>query len=148
MPTIAQNKRAGFDYSIQDEFEAGIVLSGAEVKSCKLGHVQLTGAYASIEDGELWLKQARISPYQTNNQRDYNPDRPRKLLMKKEELIKLHEKTKQEGLTLIVKSLYTTRGLVKVKLALGRGKKKRDKRSDIKRRELDIKIGRAMRRRG
>lgn len=146
MPTLAKNKRVRFDYEILEEYEAGFVLFGAEVKSIKLGRANLEGSYASYEDGELWLKNFQIPAYQVNNQRDYNPLRQRKLLIKKPEMDTLLGKMKQKGLTLLVESLYSTRGLVKAKLVLARGKKKYDKRESIKKRETDRKVARALKR--
>lgn len=145
MSTLAYNKRLRFDYAVLEDYEAGIVLTGAETKSCKLGKVSLAGAYVIIEDNELWLKNAQIFPYQINNQRGYDPMRLRKLLIKKTTIAQFIGKLKTNGLTLLVESLYTTRGFVKVKVVLGRGKKKADKRSAIKKRDVDRDIARAMR---
>ncbi len=145
MPTLVRNKRAKYDYSVVDDFEAGLVLTGAEVKSVKNGHVSLEGAYVGITDNQLWLKNMRITPYQQNNQREYDPMRPRRLLLHRKEISKLIGKMKQQGLTLVPESLYTTRGFVKAKLILGKGKKKSDKRATIKKRELDRRVGRALR---
>lgn len=145
MPTLAFNKRLRYDYSVIEEYEAGIVLTGAEVKACKLGHVQLIGCYVVYEDNEFWLTNAMISPYQMNNQRMYDPLRRRKLLMKRSEITTLLGKRQQQGLTLLVESLYTTRGLIKVKVVLARGKKKFDKRESIKKRDVDRNLARAMR---
>lgn len=145
MSTLAINKRVRFDYSIVEDFEAGLVLTGAEAKSCKRGSVSLKGAYVSYIDGELWLKEAQISPYQVNNQRGYNQFRPRKLLMHKKAINELMGKMKQPGLTLLAESLYTTRGFVKVKLVLARGKKQYDKRASIKSRDVNRDMARAMR---
>lgn len=145
MSTLVHNRRARYDYTILDDFEAGVVLSGAEVKSIKKGQASLEGAYVGIENNQLWLKNMRITPYQTNNQRDYDPMRPRKLLMHRAEIAKLIGKMKTEGLTLLPESLYTTRSFVKAKLVLAKGKKKSDKRKSIKKRELDRQVGRALR---
>lgn len=145
MPTLVKNKRVRFDYTVIDDYEAGIVLTGAEVKSCKLGQVSLEGAYVSIEKTQLWLKNMRITPYQMGNQRDYDPMRNRKLLLHNKEIDKLIGKMKRAGLTLLPESLYTTRGFVKAKLVLAKGKKKADKRATIKKREADRSIGRALR---
>ncbi len=135
MATLVINKKIRYNYSIIEEFEAGLALSGAEVKSCKLNHVKLDGSYVAYDNGELWF-----------NQPDYDPNRPRKLLMHQSEIDSLMGKSKQQGLTLLVESLYTTRSLIKAKVVLARGKKKSDKRDTIKKRDADRKIGRAMRR--
>lgn len=145
MSTLVYNKRLRFDYSILEDYEAGIVLTGAEAKACKLGKVSLAGAYVVLEGGELWLKNAQIYPYQINNQRGYDPMRQRKLLVKRATIEQLVGKLQTAGLTLLVESLYTTRGFVKAKVVLGRGKKKADKRAAIKKRDVDRDIARAMR---
>jgi SsrA-binding protein len=147
MKTIAQNKNALFNYETIETYEAGIVLSGPEVKSVKNGHLQLKGSYISIDaDGEAWLVNAYISPYKPAQgaQQKYDPDRRRKLLLHKKEIDSLMGKTKQKGLTIIPISVYTKKGLVKVELALARGKTKVDKRESIKRREAAREISRAL----
>ena len=145
MPTLANNKYIRADYSIIEDYEAGLVLTGAEVKACKAGHVQLKGAYITIQAGELWLIKATISPYQLSNQPGYDPLRPRKLLLKHSQIMELVGKLKEPGLTLLPESLYTTRRLVKLKLVLARGKKKYDKRADIKKRDVNRQIARTLR---
>jgi SsrA-binding protein len=147
MPTITHNKRVRFDYTILEEYEAGLVLTGGEVKACKQGSVSLKGAFVVYEGGELWLKKAQISPYQLANQWDYNQFRNRKLLVQRKTINELMGKTKQTGLTLLPESLYTTRGLIKLKLVLARGKKRYDKRATLKKRDVDRSIGRALRQR-
>lgn len=146
MPTLVKNKKVRFNYSVEEEFEAGIVLTGAEVKSCKASQVKLDGSYISYEDGELWVKHMHISPYRFAHNPDYDTERKRKLLMKKSEVDMIMGKRKQQGLTLIPESLYTTRGLIKVKVVLARGKKKHDKRADKKKSDVNRQIARAMRR--
>ncbi len=145
MSTLAYNKRVRFDYTILENFEAGIVLTGAEVKACKLGKISLAGAYVSLEKGELWLKNAQIYPYQINNQKGYDPLRLRKLLVKRGTIAEFVGKLQTAGLTLLVESLYTTRSFVKAKVVLARGKKLHDKRASIKKREVDRRIARALR---
>ena len=145
MATLAYNKRLRHDYTVQEEYEAGIVLTGAEVKACKLHHVSLAGAYVSERAGGLWLKNLHISPYQVKNQPGYDPLRSRKILLRKVEINHLLGTIKTVGLTLLPESLYTTRGLVKVKLVVGRGKKKYDKRAAIKKRDVDRRIAQALR---
>ncbi|MBU0731368.1 SsrA-binding protein SmpB [Patescibacteria group bacterium] len=145
MPTLATNKQGLYNYEVKDKFEAGIVLSGCEVKSTKKGHVNLKGSYVSYEKGDLWLKNAHISAYQAKNQPGYDPIHPRKLLMKRTEIDSLMGKSKQKGLTILPISLYTKGGLIKVKVGLARGKKAHDKRDLIKKRDADRRIGRALR---
>ncbi len=141
MPKLALNKRARFDYEFLETFEGGLALSGAEVKSCKEGHVQLKGAFISIKDGELWLRNAYIAPYKpAGKQPDYDPDQDRKILVHRAELKRLIGKTQEAGLTIVPISLYTKARLVKLEFALARGKKKYEKRETIKKRDLDRKI--------
>lgn len=145
MPTLATNKQGLYNYEVLQKYEAGIVLSGAEVKAAKKQKVNLKGAYVSYEKEDLWLKNAHISAYQPKNQPGYEPVHPRKLLMKRREIDSLMGKSKQQGLTILPISLYTKGGLIKVKIGLARGKKSRDKRDIIKKRDADRKIGRALR---
>jgi len=142
MPILAKNKRANFDYELIEKYEAGLMLLGHEVKAAKDGHVNLSGAYVSWKNNnnksELYLVKAQISPYRLAGKLDdYNPKRDRKLLLNKSEISHLIGKTKQAGLTLIPVKIYTKRGLIKLEFALAKGKKKYDKREDIKRKELD-----------
>lgn len=146
MPNLVHNNRLHFDYDIVATYQAGIVLSGAEVKSCKLGQVSLQGAYIVIQQNRAWLKNMRISPYQINNQPGYDPIRLRPLLMHKSELRALRLQLEQPGLTVLPESLYTKGGFVKVAVALVRGRKKFDKRALIKKRDVNKRIAQAMRR--
>jgi SsrA-binding protein len=144
MPTLATNKRARFDYDVLEEFEAGIKLSGGEVKSAKGGHVQLDRAHISLRGTDAYLVGAHISYYKPSGpQTDYDPERPRRLLLHKKELNRLLGKSKEGGLTIIPISLYTKGDLVKVSVALAKGKKKFEKRETIKNREVDREIRRA-----
>lgn len=132
------NKRAFFDYELFDHFEAGINLLGAEVKAIKLGHADLTGSHVRIVGNELYLVNAKIFPYQFARPETYDENRTRKLLMHKREITSLRSKMEGSRLTTIPVSLYTTRrNLIKVELALARGKKQFDKRQAIKKRDLD-----------
>lgn len=142
MPTLARNKQVNYDYKVVEEYEAGLALNGNEVKSIKSGHLSLKGAFVSIKDGEAWLKNLYISPYKKAalHLQKTDPERIRKLLLKKKEIEYLSNKTKEKGLTIIPISVYTTRRLVKVKIALVKGKKKFDKREDIKKRDVDRAI--------
>lgn len=145
MPTLAVTPHLRSDYNVLEDYEAGLVLTGAEVKSCKLGHVKLQGAYVSYENGKFWLKRAFIAPYQLANQSGYDPIRPRQVLLHKREMDYLMGKVQEAGLTLLPENLYTTRRLVKLKVVLARGKKKYDKRADIKKRDVNRQIARALR---
>jgi len=142
MPILAKNKDLNFSFKILDEFEAGLVLSGQEVRAAKQGLLSLKGAFVSIKNGQAWLKNMHISAYDkaSHDLKNYNPDRERKLLLHQKEIQYLAGKTQAEGLTIMPISLYTTRRLVKVKVALVKGKKKFDKRADIKKREIDRRI--------
>ncbi|MDP3970795.1 MAG: SsrA-binding protein SmpB [bacterium] len=145
MATLVKNKRVRYDYHVLEEHEAGLVLSGAEVKATKAKKISLEGSYITHKNNELWLINMMISPYQSSNQRNYQPMRDRKLIMHRSEIDGLLGKAKQQGLTLLVESLYTTRGLIKVKVVLARGKKQYDKRAIKKKRDTDRSIARAMR---
>lgn len=146
MAVIAKNHDAYFNYNIDRELEAGIILTGQEVKSAKAGHVSLKGAHVTIRGHEAYLMNAHISPYKYAGELpDYDPTCSRKLLLKKEEISRLIGKYKAQGIAIVPLEFYTKRGLVKVKLGIGRGKKKYDKREVIKRREDERKIARALR---
>ena len=146
MSTLAHNKKATFDHQILEEFEAGLILTGAEVKAAKLSHISLAGSYVSIKKGEAWIKKMHISPYKKAKlaQKNYDPEQDRKILLKTKEIDYLIGKTKEKGLTIIPISVYTTRRLVKVKIALVKGKKKFDKRQAIKKRSIDREIARKL----
>lgn len=145
MSTLAVNKRAKFDYELLETIEAGLILTGAEVKSVKAGHVQLKGAFLDIKEGELWLKNAHISKYgPAGAQEDYKPDQDRKALVHKRQLKRLIGKKKAEGLTLVPVRLYTKGNLVKLEFAIGRGKKTHEKRDTIKKRDVDRQIRQKM----
>ena len=130
------NRRAKFDYQLLKGLEAGIALTGAEVKSVKTGHIKLVGSFVRIHDGEVWLHNAYISPYAYADNRDYDPSRARKLLVHKKELINLERQIKEKKLTLVPVSCYTSHNRVKLEIALAKGKKKYEKREAIKRRDL------------
>lgn len=142
--TIAVNRKARHDYFVQETYEAGIELFGTEVKSLRLGQVNLKDSWCDIQNAELFIKQMHISPYEKGNIFNRDPIRPRKLLMHKREILKLYGTLKQEGLTLIPLSLYFKNGRVKVELGLCKGKKLYDKRDDIAKRDAKRTIDRAM----
>jgi SsrA-binding protein len=143
--TLAKNKKAYFDYEILETYEAGIVLQGHEVKSVKLGHISLKGAYVSIKGNEAYLVNAHISPYQPANMaKDYDPTRSRKLLLNRAEINTLIGKSKSEGLTALPLSVYTKKGKIKIEIGIGRGKKKHEKREKVKKRDTEKEIGRKL----
>lgn len=146
MKPLALNKRASYDYELLDRYEAGLVLSGQEVKSVKTGHLSLKGSFVTIHSEELLLTNAFIPPYPFAGELPrYDPARPRKLLLKKSEIRSLIGKVRVKGLTLVPIRVYTKRRLLKLEFALGKGKKSFDKRSDIGRREAKRRIDRAIR---
>ena len=145
--TIAVNRKARHDYFVQETYEAGIELFGTEVKSLRQGQVNLKDSWCDIQNGELFIKQMHISPYEKGNIFNKDPIRPRKLLMHKREILKLYGTLKQEGLTLVPLSLYFKNSRVKVELGLCKGKKLYDKRDDIAKRDAKRSIDRAMKER-
>jgi SsrA-binding protein len=142
---IADNRRARHDYHLTDRIEAGIVLTGTEVKSLRDGRVSLQQAYADVREGEVWLVGATISPYEQANVDAHDPDRDRKLLLHRKEIASLIGKVTQRGFTLVPTRLYFKNGRAKVELALAKGKELHDKRRDIARRDADRQIERALR---
>lgn len=138
------NKDARHNYEFLEDWEAGIVLSGAEVKSIKHGRMNLKGAYVSIRDNEMWLIHAHVSAWQPKNQPTYNPDQDRKLLLRKSEINRIIGKLNEKGLTIVPETVYSKAGLIKVKLQLARGLKSRDKRQKIKDRDIKRDMARAM----
>lgn len=139
MTIIAKNKQLSHDFKILEEFEAGLALSGAEVKSIKTGHISLKGSFISIKNGQAYIKNLHIPIYKKaslQSKQNYNPDADRRLLLTKKQIIYLSNKTNEKGLTIMPISVYTTRRLIKVKIALVKGKKKFDKREDIKKRDI------------
>jgi SsrA-binding protein len=141
---ITSNRRARHEYSIEDTFEAGMVLTGTEIKSIRAGRVNLQDAYARIENGEAWLLNMHVSPYEQGNRMNVDPVRPRKLLMKRGELHRLFGKLQTSGLTLIPLSIYIRHGFAKLELALARGKKLYDKREAIADREARREVEREL----
>lgn len=143
---IARNKKALHEYAIIDSWEAGIVLAGPEVKSIRGGKVSLAEAYARVDGSEVWLLDMHVTPYDPASQFNLDPVRPRKLLLSKREIRRLIGATQQEGFTLVPLDLYLRRGLIKLTLALGKGKKRVDKREDLKRKDAQREVQRALRR--
>lgn len=143
---VASNRKARHDYEIVDTYECGIVLKGSEVKSLRAGQVQLKDAYAAIRRGELWLESAHIAPYGFAREGGHDPERPRKLLMKRREIDRLVGRVNEQGLTLIPLSVYFTHGLAKVEMALAKGRRSYDKRRKIVDRQQEREMQRARRR--
>ena len=142
---VSDNRQARFLYEILETYEAGIQLTGTEVKSIRQGKVNLRDGYALIRNGEAWLLNVHISPYTSSSEYfNHEPRRTRKLLLHRQEIRKLIGKVEQQGLTLVPLKMYLKRGLVKISIAIGRGKKLHDKREDLKRRQDQREIQRAM----
>jgi len=143
--TVAQNRKARHEYSIEDSFEAGIALTGTEIKSIRAGKATLSDAYARIERGEAWLIGANIAPWDTGNRYNHEAKRQRKLLLHKDQILGLLTKTKAKGLTLVPLKMYINqRGRCKVEIGLGRGKQLHDRRRDISDRDQKREMDRQM----
>ena len=145
MADLARNRQASYKYHLTDKWECGIQLQGSEVKSLRNGGVQLKDAYATLTEGEVWLHNMHIAPYQHAAREGHEPERPRKLLMHKREIERLIGKIQQKGLTLIPTRIYFKGPYAKVEIALARGKDHRDKRRDLKAKEQRREIDRALR---
>jgi SsrA-binding protein len=143
--SIAKNPRARHDYAILDTYEAGLVLTGSEVKSLRDGKANLSDAYGIVRNGELFLLNLHISPYERASYNNHEPTRTRKLLLHKREIRRLIGAVERQGLTLVPLELYFKRGVAKVAMALGKGKKLHDKRDAEKQRDADREIARAVR---
>lgn len=141
---ITTNRKAFFNYEIEDKLEAGIVLEGTEVKSIRAGYVSLDQAYAAVENGELWLYNCHVKEYPWGNRQNHDPTRKRKLLLHKRQLAKWSEAVQQSGSTIVPISMYLKNGRIKVQLGLGKGKKLHDKRQTIKRRDAQREIERSL----
>lgn len=141
MKIIATNKKAYSDYNILETYEAGIELSGTEVKSLREVGANFKDSFCRIKNGEVFLLNLNIPPYRNGNLNNHDPERPRRLLLHKKEIHRLIGKVKEQGLTIIPTKIYfNNRGLVKVEIAVAKGKKKYDKREDIKKKEINRKI--------
>lgn len=141
---VAQNRKARHNWSVLDTYETGIVLTGTEVKSLRLGHASLVDAFATVDDGEVWLRNAHIPEYTEGTWTNHEPRRSRKLLLHKQEIDRLVGKIKESGLSLVPLSLYFSDGKAKIELALARGKQAHDKRHDLAKRDAEREIQRAM----
>jgi len=145
MKIFSENRKAYFNYKILEKFEAGLVLLGTEVKSIKLGRINLAGSYVILKNDEFFLIGAKVPAYQPKNApADYNSERPRKLLLNKKEINYLVGKAKERGLALIPLKVYEKGGKLKLEFGIGKGKKKFDKREKIKKREIDREINRKL----
>ena len=142
---VAQNRKASHDYAILDTIEAGLVLAGTEVKSLRTGKASLQEAWATIENGEAWVLQLHIPPYEQGNRWNLDPVRRRKLLLHRSQIDKLRKALEQKGLTLVPLKLYFTKGRAKLLLGIGRGKKSHDKREAIAERDAKREMDRARR---
>jgi SsrA-binding protein len=141
---VASNRRARHDYDIEETFEAGLVLTGPEVKSLRAGRASLADAFGRVRDGEVWLEGMHIPPYEMADTRGYQPTRPRKVLLHRAEIERLTGKTAERGLALIPIKIYFTRGMAKVELGLGKGKRRFEKRQALAEREHQREIERAV----
>lgn len=146
--TIARNKRARHEYHVVDSVEAGIVLRGTEVKSVRLGKIQLVESFARLENGEVFLHGAHISPYEQGNRFNVDPMRRRKLLFHRSQIRRLGRQVMDKGMTLIPLSAYIRNGVVKIEIGICRGKRQYDKRETLAKRDADREMERAVRRRG
>ena len=146
MADIATNRPASYRYHLMDKWEAGMVLTGTEVKSLREGKAQLKDGYAAVQNGEVWLHNVHIPPYGPATRENHEPERPRKLLMHRREIERLIGKTKEKGLTLVPTRLYFKGRHAKVEIALGQGKDRHDKRHALKERELKREMERSFRR--
>ncbi len=144
---VARNPKARHDYHIVETWEAGLVLTGSEIKSVRAGKVSLKGAFGVLRRGELWLEGMSISPYESGGYANHQRDRPRKLLLHRREIGKLIGAVEQKGFARVPLDLHLRTGYAKVTLALGRGKKLYDKREDLKQRDADREIARSLKRR-
>ncbi|MCC6603042.1 MAG: SsrA-binding protein SmpB [Anaerolineae bacterium] len=142
---IAKNKRARHEYELLDFFEAGLVLTGTEIKSVRANRVSLARAFVQPRDGELWLVEAHIAEYEHGNRQNHEPTRPRKLLLHRREIAKIMEELSQKGLTAVPTMLYLKNGRAKLEVALARGKKLHDKRQSLAKRDTDRQVQRALR---
>lgn len=142
--TIAQNKKAYHDYSILETIEAGIVLQGTEIKSIRNRRINLKDGFARVRNGEVWLSNIHISPYEQGNINNHDPLRTRKLLLHKKQIKKLIGLQQQSGITLVPLKVYLKNGFAKVLLGIAKGKKQYDKREDLKRKDIDKQINRTI----
>ena len=144
--TVADNRRARFDYDLMERIEAGLALTGTEIKSVRAGQANIRDAYAQIRDGEMWLQNMHVAPWAGGGPWNHEPMRPRRLLLNRREIDRFHRQVLQKGLTIVPLRLYIKGHYAKVEVALAKGRRRYDKRQAIMRRETEREIGRAMRR--
>jgi len=144
---LARNPKARHDYHIMDTWEAGLVLTGSEIKSVRAGKVSLKGAYGRIRRGELWLEGMSIAPYESGGYANHERERPRKLLLHRREIRRMIGAVEQRGNALVPLDVHIRKGYAKVTIALGKGKKLHDKRQDLRRKDAEREMARSMRRR-
>jgi len=142
---IAENRKARHDFFVEDSYEAGIILTGTEIKSIRAGRVNLKDSYAEIIKGEVWLNQMHISPYEQGNRFNHDPLRKRKLLLNRTEIIKMGDRVKLQGMTLVPLKIYLKHGMAKIELGLCKGKKTYDKRDDLAERDAKRQMERDLR---
>jgi SsrA-binding protein len=145
---VATNRKATHDFHLENRYEAGLVLTGTEIKSIRAGRVNLGDGYVQPRDGELWLLNVHIGPYEPSGRHGHEPLRPRKLLLHRREIDRLISRVQERGYTIVPLRLYLKRGLAKVEIALARGKRKYDKRQAIAKRDAQREIDRALKERG
>lgn len=142
---VSTNRRATHEYHLNTRYEAGLVLTGTEIKSIRQSKVDLRRGYARVQQGEVWLYDVHIAQYEQGNRENHEPERPRKLLLRKKEIAKLERETQEKGVTLIPTKLYLKDGRAKVEIAVAQGKKLYDKRSDIAKKDAQRQVERALR---
>lgn len=142
---VTRNRKAGHDYHLMDSYEAGLVLVGSEIKSIRAGHVQLQEAFVTETNGELWVLNMHIAEYKQAHKRGHEPLRPRKLLLHRKEITKIVSMVAQKGYTVVPTALYLKNGRAKLEIALAKGKKLYDKREDMRKRDDQRQMDRAMR---
>lgn len=141
---IAKNRKARFEYFLQESFEAGISLQGSEIKSIRANQVSISEAYIQVEEGEAWLVNAHIAPYEAASYLNHDPKRKRRLLLHKKEINKMWDAVRQKGVTIVPVKIYLSHGLAKIEIAIGKGKKLYDKRESIARRDQEREAARSM----
>ncbi|MAT44551.1 MAG: SsrA-binding protein [Anaerolineaceae bacterium] len=141
---IAKNRKAGFEYFLLESFEAGISLHGSEIKSVRANQVSISEAYIQVEDGEAWLVNAHIAPYEAASYLNHDPKRKRRLLLHKKEINKMWDAVRQKGVTIVPVKIYLRHGLAKIEIAIGKGKKLYDKRENIARRDQEREAARSI----
>jgi len=139
---VATNRQAGRDYFLEDRFEAGIALQGSEIKSIRAGQVSLKEAYVKVAEGQAWLQEAHIAPYQPAAREGHEARRPRRLLLHRREILRMEAAVRQKGMTLVPTRMYLRSGRAKLEVAVARGKRKFDKRQDVARREAEREMAR------